>query len=250
MPTLRLYLSRYRELGMRQPATFEATLLWAALLAISIWAWPHALPVWQSSGAWASLALLVVAGILLLALLPAHYPHRHFGWCNTVTFVRAAALCWLAGLWFAGEQLRHGALAWGVCLTALVLLALDGVDGWLARRWGHASSFGARFDMEVDSFSALVLALLVWQSGKLGAWVLLLGLFRPAFLLAGLAIPKLRQPLPESVTRKLVCVIQVAVLAILLAPILSERLAALLAGITLVMLSWSFARDTRWLLGR
>jgi phosphatidylglycerophosphate synthase len=41
------------------------------------------------------------------------------------------------------------------------LLALDGLDGWLARRFGLASAYGARFDMEVDGFLILVLALLV-----------------------------------------------------------------------------------------
>jgi phosphatidylglycerophosphate synthase len=248
MPTLRLYLSKYRDLGTRQPAAVQALLLWVALLTASLLAWPYALPVWQASGVSLALALLVGVGLLLLTLLPAHYPHRHFGWCNTVTFLRAAALCWLAGLWFAGDQLSHGPLAWGICLSALALLALDGVDGWLARRWGHASSFGARFDMEVDSFSALVLAVLVWQSGKLGAWVLLLGLFRPAFLLAGLAWPRFRRELPESLARKIVCVIQVAVLAVLLAPVVSQTAANILALLTLVLLTWSFARDTRWLL--
>ena len=248
MSTLRLYFDKYRELGMRQPAAFEASLLWAALMGASIWAWPHALPIWQAGGVSLALALLVIVGALLLALLPGRYPHRHFGWCNAVTLVRAAALCWLAGLWFAGPLLTYPAIAWGVSITAIALLLLDGVDGWLARRWGHSSAFGARFDMEVDSFSALVLAVLVWQSDKVGAWVLLLGLFRPGFLMAGLVIPKLRQPLPESFARKVVCVVQVAVLAILLAPMISGPAAQALAMLTLVLLVWSFARDTRWLL--
>ena len=34
-----------------------------------------------------------------------------------------------------------------------VALSLDGVDGWLARREGLVSAFGARFDMEVDALS-------------------------------------------------------------------------------------------------
>lgn len=233
---------------MRHPATFEATLLWAALLALSILAWPHALPIWQVGGATLAVALLVIVGVSLLALLPGRYPHRHFGWCNAVTFTRAGALCWLAGLWLADQPLSNDALAWTVSITAMVLLALDGVDGWLARRWGHSSAFGARFDMEVDSFSALVLAVLVWQSDKAGAWVLLLGLFRPAFLLAGLALPKLKQPLPDSHVRKAVCVVQVAVLAILLAPIVSSTAAQTLAALTLILLIWSFARDIHWLL--
>ena len=37
-------------------------------------------------------------------------------------------------------------------------LALDGVDGQVARRTGTASELGARFDMEVDAFLILVLS--------------------------------------------------------------------------------------------
>ena len=59
------------------------------------------------------------------------------------------------------------------------------MDGWLARRCGVASHFGARFDLEVDSLLILILAVLVWQSGRVGAWVLAIGLARYAFVLAG-----------------------------------------------------------------
>ena len=44
--------------------------------------------------------------------------------------------------------------------------ALDGVDGWLARRRGMSSAFGARFDMEIDALLVQVLAILVWRYGK------------------------------------------------------------------------------------
>ena len=39
-----------------------------------------------------------------------------------------------------------------------LLLALDGLDGWAARRQGLVSAFGARFDMEVDALLILALA--------------------------------------------------------------------------------------------
>ena len=38
-------------------------------------------------------------------------------------------------------------------------LALDGVDGHLARRFDQVSDFGARFDMEVDAALILVLCI-------------------------------------------------------------------------------------------
>jgi hypothetical protein len=101
--------------------------------------------------------------------------------------------------------------------------------------------------MEVDALLALVLAILVWQSGKLDAWVLLIGLPRPGFILASKIWPKLAGELPASPARKVICVIQIAVLASLLAPIVSSFVASVLAVGTLALLVWSFGRDIWWL---
>ncbi len=248
MSTFKLYLNKYRLLGLGQPAAIEALLLWVALVAASLAVAPGALDIWQPSGAFVAISLLVAMGALVLVFLPRHYPHRHFGWCNTVTLMRAAAVCWLAGLWFATDAAWQGTLAWGASLAGLTLLVLDGLDGWLARHQGNSSSFGARFDMEVDSLLALVLAVLVWQADKVDAWVVLLGLFRPIFIVAGWRWPKLTSSLPESRARKVVCVVQVATLAAMLAPVVTPATATVLAGITLALLAWSFGRDTWWLL--
>ena len=43
-------------------------------------------------------------------------------------------------------------------LLSSVALALDGVDGWVARRTRTVSALGARFDMEVDAFLVLMLS--------------------------------------------------------------------------------------------
>ena len=53
-----------------------------------------------------------------------------------------------------------------VTLT-VVALALDAVDGWVARRTRTASALGARFDGEVDAFLILVLSVYVAPLGRL-----------------------------------------------------------------------------------
>lgn len=250
MSILKLYLSKYRQWGQGQMATIEALLLWSFLFALSLAALPEAIDVWQQAGAMLSIALLLALGALVLFFLHRHYPHQHFGWCNTVTLMRAAAVCWLAGLWFSADVNWQGKIAWGASIAGLLLLTLDGLDGWLARKRGNSSSFGARFDMEVDSLLALVLAVLVWQTDKVGAWVVLLGLFRPAFILASYRWPALAGELPPAWRRKVVCVVQVAALATMLAPVVHTTLATALAAIVLGLLVWSFGRDTWWLLRR
>jgi phosphatidylglycerophosphate synthase len=124
---------------------------------------------------------------------------------------------------------------------------LDGVDGWLARRSKIASRFGARFDMETDALLILTLAVLAWQLGKAGPWVLLSGALRYAFVLAGLALPWLQAPLPASSRRKAVAVSQTVALLVVIAPFAPRAVSEPLAAIALMGLVISFVTDGVWL---
>ena len=183
-----------------------------------------------------------VAGVALtLLLLRRGYPHGDLGLCNLVTLTRLA----LASALLA--PLAAPASSWAVTGVAVAALALDGVDGWLARRQGRVSGFGARLDMEVDAALSLILALNAWASGAVGAGVLLLGLPRYGYVAAGRVLPWMAGPLPERFGRKLVCVLQMTVLIALQAPGLGAPLrAALVAGAALAIV-WSFGRDVLWL---
>ena len=106
---------------------------------------------------------------------------------------------------------------------ASVAAALDGVDGWIARRTRTATAFGARFDMETDALLILVLSALVWKSGKTGPWVLASGLMRYAFVAAATIWPWMQEPLEPSRRRQEVCVVQVVALLVALLPSLGRR---------------------------
>ena len=188
-----------------------------------------------------SLLALAVLVVFLVVKLPGHYPHRRFGWCNAVTLLRAALVAVLFGLLWAAA---HG---WPVLAIAAVGLALDGLDGWLARRERLVSGFGARFDMETDAALALILAAHAWLAGMTGAEILILGVMRYVFVLAFLPCPWLAAPLPERFGRKLVCVVQIAALILLQVPTLPPTAAALIAWPAVAALLWSFGRDTLWL---
>lgn len=188
-------------------------------------------------------ATAVAAGLMLRGI--AQSGASGFAPCHRVTLVRAGLVGLLTGVLAAPQTLP--ALGWTVLGLALVALALDGVDGWLARRQGTASAFGARFDMEVDAALIAVLAGLAWVGGKAGAWVLALGLMRYGFVAAARVWPWLAAPLPHSLRRKAVCVLQVAVLAALMAPVLVPPATTVMAAGALAALTWSFAVDVLWL---
>ena len=196
-------------------------------------------------------AAAAAAGVALAAALAlrglADYPHDRLGLCNLVTLARAGIVAALAaGLARPGGLADEPALAWGVVAAAALGLALDGLDGWLARRAALVSDFGARFDMEVDAALAATLCALAILSGKAGLWLLPLGFLRYAWVLAGGVLPWLSGPLPDRFSRKAVCVVQIAVLIALLAPVVVPPGSTLLAAAATAALVWSFALDARY----
>lgn len=187
------------------------------------------------------------AGLMIAIFAGRHLPGRAFGTANQVTLLRAALTALLLGL---AAEAGGSAPAWFAVGVAVPALLLDGVDGWIARRRGLVSDFGARFDMETDAALILVLSLLAWQFDKAGAWVLLAGLLRYAFVAAGVAVPWLRRRLPFSRRRQTVCVTQSVALLLSLAPWLQSPLSDCVAFIGVVTLCWSFAVDVHWLARR
>lgn len=195
-------------------------------------------------------AFLVTAVLVYLAMaavLVWHWPHgnRSLGAANRITLARGVLVCQLAAALVAPSWLASHA-HWLVGAAALAL-ACDGLDGWVARRTGTETAFGARFDMELDAFLILVLSAHLLVLGKAGAWVLAIGAMRYVFVGAMLCWPWLGRPLPSSLRRKGVCVWQVASLLAGLLPAVAEAAASVLLALALILLAWSFAVDVRWL---
>jgi phosphatidylglycerophosphate synthase len=164
-----------------------------------------------------------------------------FGPANQITLVRAVLVAGLASLI---ARPATTTLAWIVVLIAIVAALLDGVDGWVARRTGTVSAFGTRFDMETDAALILVLAILVWQYGKAGPWVLLSGLLRYAFVAAGWLWPWMRAPLASTLRAKVICVAQIVALIVVMAPSITPPISSVVAVAALVALCYSFLVDT------
>ena len=184
--------------------------------------------------------LLACGGVA--ALMRRGYPHDRIGGCNVVTMLRMALICALLMPLVGGH-----AAGWGVAGVAGISLMLDGVDGYLARRSGLVSRFGARFDIETDAALALVLSLHVIAGTAVGVEILVLGLTRYVFVLAGAVLPWLRADLPDRRWRKVICVVQIAALIGLQVPLTTPDQAIVMARLAALLLIGSFAVDVRWL---
>jgi phosphatidylglycerophosphate synthase len=192
-----------------------------------------------------SSALYIVFSGIVFVMLARTYDGVLLGWANIATFARGILAIVLATSLFSADT-PHGLLF----AIALAALALDGIDGWVARRQGLASGFGARFDMEADSILAAVLALLVFAEGHAGPLVLGLGVARYLFFAAMAVWPWLDRPLPERLSRKSICVVQLALLVLLQLPLLPRGAADMLVSVVILALIWSFGRDILWLRAR
>jgi phosphatidylglycerophosphate synthase len=185
----------------------------------------------------AKVVAVAAAGGALTFALASRYLDGAFGAANRITLVRGGLVALLLGL------VADGAAPWAAVALGGLALTLDGVDGWLARRFGSASPFGARFDMETDALTLIVLTLAVWQYGKAGPWIVLAGLLRYAFVAAARVWPRLGRPLPASLRRKSAFVVVAIALLVTLAPIVPAPVSGPIAAGALALLAASFAID-------
>ncbi|WP_394551823.1 CDP-alcohol phosphatidyltransferase family protein [Agromyces sp. MMS24-JH15] len=206
--------------------------------------------IWAAGGlapiGWTAAVGYLAASTALLVVGLRRDGSSRLGWANAVTATRSALVALIAGLVVASFVAPIPTpLLIGVTVPAL---ALDAVDGWVARRTGTATEFGARFDMEVDAFLLLVLSAYVAQG--LGTWVLAIGLMRYAFAAAGWVHPWLRAKLPYRYWRKVVAALQGIALAAAASGLLAPAAAAAVVAIALALLVESFGRDVAWLAQR
>jgi phosphatidylglycerophosphate synthase len=122
--------------------------------------------------------LLVGGGALLAALVvvarDGWTPQGSFGAANGLTIARAALL---------GGLPPAAALGAGPAIgVSLLFLGADGVDGWLARRRGRTSEFGAFLDKETDALFLLLLCAVAAFQNRLPLWILGAGLLRYVFV--------------------------------------------------------------------
>ncbi len=162
-------------------------------------------------------------------------PGERLGPASWVTLARATLVVGVVAL--VVDSFAHDTPVALLVTLASVALALDLVDGWVARRTGTASALGARFDGEVDAL--LILALSVYVAPDHGAWVLAIGAARYVFLAGEWLLPWMRAPLPRRRWRLLVAAMQGVVLTVAAAGVLPRALAQALLAAALVLLAAS-----------
>ncbi|MGH8866516.1 MAG: CDP-alcohol phosphatidyltransferase family protein [Actinomycetes bacterium] len=168
------------------------------------------------------------------------------GPADMVTLTRATLSCSAAALVADFFDEPHSPTP--LVALAATALALDLVDGWVARRTGTISAFGTRFDGEADAFLMLVLS--VYAAAWFGAWVLAIGAARYLFGAAGLVRPWMRRRLPPRYWRKVVTATAGIVLTVAASRLLPDAVTRASLLLVAFLVAESFGRDVWWLARR
>lgn len=137
-------------------------------------------------------------------------------------------------------------LSWSAVAVGSAALALDALDGYIARRT-RATEAGAAFDETVDALFVLLFSLALvplW-----GVWTVLPGLYYYVFTAITAVRTQWQQKLPYSRMRKVVAAAQGILLIAAGSPPAQAHpwFGFACAGAAVTALSWSFGRDIVWL---
>ena len=160
-----------------------------------------------------------------------------------ITLTRALLIAGVTGL--VADSFSLPVPVTALVTLSAVALALDAVDGQVARRTGTATPLGARIDGETDAFLILMLSIAVSQD--YGGWVLIIGAARYALLLAGWLIPWLAAPLPPRYWGKVVAAVTGIVLIVAASGLVDRRTGMIAVAAALLLLAESFGRNVIWL---
>lgn len=195
---------------------------------------------WATGLALSGLLAAAFAAARLRENDPGRHPADAFTLTRAVLAADVAAL--VADTW--GKALPATAMV----TVASVALALDWVDGRVARRTGTTSAVGALLDQEIDAF--LILVLSVAASREFGNWVLLSGAARYLMLIAGVLAPWLAVPVPPRYWGKVVAAVQGVTLTAAISGVLPRPVSYLALAVALVLLAESFGRNILWMARR
>ncbi len=158
------------------------------------------------------------------------------GVANTLTGLR-----WLMIIILVGYcQQLHPYL---ILALGILVLVLDGLDGYYARKYQTTSEFGDVFDKETDAFFVLAYGVIIVVSGLAASWVLLPGLLRYAYVIVLAYVEKPPAPVGYSFRRRFV---GMWMMGTLLAPFVLPAwfyIPGLVAAIAMIL--YSFAVDLR-----
>lgn len=174
-----------------------------------------------------------------------------FTLASAITAFRGAAAV-LLGAFLVGAW-PMGVMSWLPAILVVITTVVDWLDGYVARRLDAVSTFGAEFDVEIDSFAVLIGTIVAVRLGVAPAIFIAIGLFRYGFLLGQWIRLRRDLPvfdLPPRSRRKYVGALAMIAVFLVVVPVFPTTVTYLLATAALVPLTYSFGIDWLYVSGR
>lgn len=144
-------------------------------------------------------------GLVILTFGVFIYRHRAswliFGqWGGPANGLTALRALLLLGVLLSGSVLPP----YVTLILGIIILVLDGLDGYYARKYQTVSAFGDMFDKEVDALYVLSLGVLIVDQGLAGSWIVLPGLLRYGYVVLLSLLDRKPSPTGKSFRRQFV----------------------------------------------
>ena len=169
---------------------------------------------------------------------------------NYITYFRLVIMITLLVLILFRDDIDNMYYSLYFIFFSFLVLIMDWLDGYAARKLKEVTNFGFLFDQEVDNIFLFVLVLSITLSYSALYFLWLIPLLRYIFLLMKFAFVWMRSELYDSMRRKSICAITTLMLIISNLEFLSFFLVKLLSIISVSIIVFSFMKDILWLYRR
>lgn len=127
---------------------------------------------------------LILTAFALVSFIILLYMHRIFlaafspwgGPANLITLFRLLIVLTLPVLDIISGNIT-------VLIAGILIVVLDGLDGFVARKTNNVTKLGARLDMETDALFILMLTFIHWVNDITGFWLVLAGIIKHLYIL-------------------------------------------------------------------
>ena len=113
-----------------------------------------------------------------------------------LTLAHISLVCLLGGVAAAPPGAFPTLMLWSLAAIAAAAACIIVVEAWITEKIDAAGPFSRRLGREANGLLALSVAVLLWRSGRVDAWVIAAGFIHYAMLVLSLALPTLRQNSP------------------------------------------------------
>ena len=197
--------------------------------------------------------LFLIISALIFCLFN-YFKEKKFTYASNVTYLRVIISIILLSISINAlsdqdifKNFYHGGY---FAMIAFLALCLDGVDGYISRRFNEQNSFGEIFDQDADTLLMLTLSISLYLNKDVSMIVLLIPTYRYLFLISMTKYKWMKCNLPESYYRKISCALSTFLLIICHSQYIKDTSLSYLVLISLFVITFSFAKDILWLYKR